>query len=333
MDRVGSGNTMTQAAAIRLAVTNAFRSPFVQRFYTRAFLPVVFSIIAFAQLIGGLTSGWLGLDAEIYYRGSAAWLAGLNPWDTFSIIEDSGKRFHYSALPPMTIIGAPFTVLPEPVFVMLVTALSGLAAVYIVRRLKMPLYWLLFPPMVEGVLSGNPSIILLALLLSANPLAEALAPLLKVYAFIPLFSEQRWRGCWLAVAGFGLTFLLAWPLWMAYLSDLASRSGRLMNEADGGFSTGGNIALFLMAAVSIVWLILIDRKAAGWLIVPALWPASQFHYSTLAMPVMHPILALGLALPHIGVPSLVITAYVLWRVLERRMADRSRSKDAARETA
>lgn len=47
--------------------------------------------------------------------------------------------------------------------------------------------------------------------------------------------------------------------------------------------------------------------AAAWVAVPALWPASQMHYSIFAMPLMkkRPWLAAVLALPWAGVPAVV----------------------------
>jgi hypothetical protein len=192
------------------------------------------------------------------------------------------------------------------------------AAVYAVRHLRLAWYWLAFPPLVEGLLAGNPSIVILALLVSAHPVLAALAAALKVYAVLPLIGEGRRRSVVTAGAVLALS-LVAVPLWMRYLSDASARAARLMVEAQGGYGWAGSPALLAMAAVAIAVLARIDRKAAGWLVVPALWPASQFHYSTLAMPVMYPALAMGLAVPALGAPSLTITAYVIWRVLSRRM--------------
>ena len=73
----------------------------------------------------------------------------------------------------------------------------------------------------------------------------------------------------------------------------------------------------------------IDVRAAGWLVVPAIWPSTQFHYSTLAMPVMHPILAMGLALPLPGLPLVVITIYAGWRALSTRLAPETDERGAA----
>jgi hypothetical protein len=60
-----------------------------------------------------------------------------------------------------------------------------------------------------------------------------------------------------------------------------------------------------------------DLRAAGWLSVPALWPSSQFFYSAFALPVMSPILAIGLAVDQRGLPAQVICVYAAWRLARR----------------
>jgi hypothetical protein len=51
--------------------------------------------------------------------------------------------------------------------------------------------------------------------------------------------------------------------------------------------------------------------------VPALWPSSQFFYSAFALPVMSPILAVGLAVDQRGLPAQVICVYAAWRLARR----------------
>ena len=283
-------------------------------------LPIWFAPPALFLALSAFSTGWIGVDAEIYLRGSAAWIASADPWAAFSVIDDDPSwLYHYSALPTTTILLAPLTYIPEEIGVGILVAASALAAIYIIRRLHMPIYWLMFPPLVEGVLTGNPSIALLALLLTGSPILRAFAPLLKVYAFIPMIGERDRRAIPLAVAGFAMTAVTA-PLWISYFGDLASRSSRLMVEAEGGYSGAQSAALFAFGLVAIAGLLVLkDWKTAGWLLVPALWPATQFHYSTMAMPVMHPILAVGLVIHDPRIPVLVIGLYVTWRVLRRRL--------------
>jgi hypothetical protein len=232
----------------------------------------------------------------------------------------------------VTILTAPLTVLPESVFVTAWLVASALAAVYIVRRLKMPPYWLLFPPIIEGIISGNPSIVLLALLVSPSRAAQAIAPVVKMYAVIPLVAERRWKALSLA-GGLVVVSLLAWPLWATYIGDLSAIAARLAVEAGGGLSGSDNAVVIVLGIVGLVALARTDFRAAGWLIVPAFWPSTQFHYSTLAMPVMHPILAMGLALPLPGFPLVVITTYAAWRVISTRLASETEESRSSRLAA
>jgi hypothetical protein len=290
--------------------------------FDRVFLPLLFLGVSAWLVRAAWGLGWLGVDGRIYYRASAAWLAGGDPWEAVAFIGTS--PMHYAALPTMVILGAPFTILPEVVAVGLWIAMSAVATLYVVRTLRLPLYWLVFPPVVEGVLSANPSLILLALLVSGRPVLQAIAPMLKVYGVIPLLGERRWRAlAW--AAAFGALSLLAWPLWQMYLSDFSGRSARLLAETLGGNSNVGDPLYLAVGLLSIGVLALIDLRAAGWLAVPAFWPASQFHYNTLAMPVMHPILAVGLAIPNSGGPPFVIALYVAWRVAQKALVIRRKA--------
>ncbi len=120
-----------------------------------------------------------GTDAHIYYRATQAWLGGADPWGA------SYQGVKFAAPPPTLLFMAPMSLLPENVAVPLTVALAVLAAVFALRHLRLPAYWLLFPPLVEGVTVGNPDIIVLAVLLTP---VSFLAPLAKIYAAVPLAS-------------------------------------------------------------------------------------------------------------------------------------------------
>jgi hypothetical protein len=135
---------------------------------THGALAVLFLIISVRLGYNAWTTSWLGIDAHIYYRGSAAWLAGGNPWEALGYII-MGQPLHYAALPTTVVLLAPFALLPEEVFVVGFIAASALAAAYIVRKLELPWYFLAFPPLFQGVQSGNPNVILFALLLCGRP--------------------------------------------------------------------------------------------------------------------------------------------------------------------
>jgi hypothetical protein len=73
--------------------------------------------------------------------------------------------------------------------------------------------------------------------------------------------------------------------------------------------------LLAVTVVALLVLALRDRPAAGWLTVPAIWPASQLHYSTMALPVMSPLLAVFLAVPLLRLPPQVIILEVVRRLI------------------
>src|SRR5207253_4846290 len=131
---------------------------------------------------------------------------------------------------------APFTWLPEEVAVWLGFAIGIVSAVAIVRLLKLPPWWLLFPPLAHGVIVANPHIWLTALLLTGLPAAEALAGLLKVYAIVPVAGRFHWRGVALTLAGLAASFAIAPNLWLSYLAELGPTQARLAEESAGGFS-------------------------------------------------------------------------------------------------
>jgi hypothetical protein len=288
------------------------------------FLTIGIFLIVTLQQATEFWWGGYGSDARIYYRAAEAFVSGGDIWAAYALYSDS--PFHYYAAPSAAMVLAPLTVLPESVFVPVWIALQAACAMFVIRRLRMPWWWLAFPPIVSGVLSGNPSLSVLAALVATNPMANGLAVMLKIYAIVPVIAESRVKSV-VAVALLLLASIaLAPSLWAEFFGDAAARNAHLMDEADGGFSGFQDPALFAMGLVAIAVLLALDRRRAGWLAPIALWPASQFHWATLAFPVMTPVLALGLALPVQGLPPAVIAIdawIVAWRRLRRSDNDGS----------
>ena len=286
-------------------------------------LPVIFIPLAAADVVASFAREWLGSDAHLYYQASEAWLAGGSPWDV--AVEHSGLVFHYYALPTAVVALAPFTVVPEPAFVPFWVGLQAVAAVVVVRRLRLPWWWLSFPPLVKGVLVGNPSLLVLALALASHPVLTALGPMLKVYVGVPLLGERRW---WAIAIAIGLalgTVLVAPGLWVDFFAGAASRNDRLMVEANGGYSGIRDPLLFIGAAIALLVIARRDLRVAGWLAPIALWPGSQFHWSTLAMPVMTLPMAYLLALPAHGIPPVAVMVYAVIAEVRHYRAHRERS--------
>ena len=129
-----------------------------------------------------------------------------------------------------------------------------------------------------------------------------------MYAFVPLVGEGRWRQIAVAVAFNAATIAVAPNLWLDYVRLFPFISSRLEAETTQGGSAFYFPVLLAVTVVALVILAFRDRRAAGWLAVPAVWPSTQFHYSTMALPVMSPLLAVLLAVP---TPQLAPLAIIL----------------------
>jgi hypothetical protein len=286
---------------------------------------LAFWFVAWSTLdqIGHL--GNFGGDARLYYEGAAAWLAGRDPWSV------SIGGVHFAGLPPTVEMFAPFTLLPVDVVGVLWLGLSVWAAVFTVRRLRLPWYWLFFPPLVQGVVVANPHVVILALLVAGHPALEALAAALKGYALIPVALRLRWRGL-LAVAALGLLlFAVAPGLWFSYAREFSTITGQLDHDAIGGFSAtwlGAVLVVPALAALGALWFV--DRDSAAWLAVPALWPASQYLYASFTMPIRSAALAAALSIPTRGWTPLVIIVYA-FAVAIRASLRQARERRRARE--
>ena len=281
----------------------------------RVGLPVWFLLID-TQLIGQQIPP--GGDAVLYARGARAFLDGGDPWN--AVLVGSGQTFHFSGLPPTVLGFLPFALLPESVTAWGWVGISFAAAVLIVRCLKLPWWYLAFPPTVLGVYAGNPQIALLALLLvGAGPVGA----ILKIYAVVPMAGEGRWRALALTGAIFGASIAVVPALWTSWWAQLGSVSATLVGEANGGFSAWGQpwplLAAAVVALLAIAWH---DRRAAGWLAVPALWPASEYYYATMILPIATPLLAFAMAIPWYGVPAFVTIGYAVVVLIQRHGVSR-----------
>lgn len=245
-----------------------------------------------------------GADARLYTEAARVWLAGGDPWGV------SITGFHFANLPATLVAFAPFAILGKDAGAICWIAISAVAALAIVRRLRLPWWWLLFPPLVEGTYVGNPQVLLLALLLAGRGVGEGLAVVLKAYAAIPLVLLGRWRGLGVALALVAAT-VVVWPAtWRLWFESLGGVSGRLADESFGGFSAiwlPSTLIVPTLMGLAALWLL--DRRAASWLAVPALWPGSQFFYSTFALPVGSAALAAIMAVPLRGAPPVAVCVY------------------------
>ena len=256
----------------------------------------------------------IGQDIQIYYRGVQNWLNGGDPWAA-SVVA-AHQTFSYAGSPAATILLAPSALLSEGQFTVLWLGLTALSAVAIVRLLRLPIWWLLFPPTAEALYSGNPQLVVLMLLLVGasrmGALADSIAVALKMYAIVPLLGERQLRRIALAFGFTIATFVVAPSLWINYAEQFGAISARLEQQSWNGSAFYYPI-LLVPTAIAIFLLWRRDPKAAAWLAVPALWPSSEFHYSTFAQPVMTPLLAVLLAIPVQLLTPVAIMLYVFWR--------------------
>lgn len=247
-----------------------------------------------------LIPGALFTDSRLYVRATADWLAGRDPWAT------NIGGLHYAAPPPSLLPLAPFAVLPEDLAVTVLLALGIVASFWALRRLGLPWWWIAWPPLVDNLLNGNPQIFVIPLLL--GPLAW-LAPMVKVYAFVPLLIRARWRTIGLTAIALAITAPLL-P-WGPFVSEFGSTSAALARQANGGMSAW---AFPVLVPFALLGLLAMGRQRAAWWTVPALWPSTQWYYSLMAMPALTPLTAAILAVPIQGIPAVaaVVAAIEVW---------------------
>lgn len=273
-----------------------------------------------------VVAGDLGGDGRLYTMAASAWLAGEDPWRTWVDWHGGGAgRIYFGAPPPTLLFFAPFTPLPPEVAGLAWVAIDAVAIVAIVRRLKLPWWWLLFPPGVVATVAGNPEPVMLALLVLFRGRLAALAPLLKPYAAIPLAGERRWRSLLVAAAILVLTAVLL-P-WGTFLAEL-DRVRAVLEDQAANLSAW---AYPVLIPASVLALASLGLRRAAWLAVPVLWPSSQIHYALVSLPVVAgvPLLAVAFSLPLPGAPAVGVICLAAWLLL-RRMAVRRRQAEAAR---
>lgn len=258
-------------------------------------------------IVGPVDFGW---DAVAYTRAARALLDGSNPW--LAGIPNAT----YAAPPPSLIPFLPFAYAPEPVTQATWVLLSAASALYIFRRLRMPLWWFLFPPALLAIVAGSSALPLVALLVRGGTIAEAGAVVGRIYSVVPLVLLGKWRPVALAAVVVALSApFLGWDI---YLRDLPQIMALLVAQSGGGVSAS---AVPWLIPIAVVGLALLGRRRAAWLAVPALWPNAQEYYAVIALPVAAevPIAAMAMATPL--VPALIavgVFAQGAWERLRLR---------------
>lgn len=247
-----------------------------------------------------------GYDGWLYREASATWLAGGDPWSV------GVSHAHFAGAPTTILSFVPAVVIPGDAFRWLFVGVCLAAAVYALRRIGLPLYWLLYAPLGVAVILGQPGVLVLALLVSV----PVLAPLIKPFAGLPLLWRPRDAG--LAIAGAVVTMLAATDLWLDWWRRLPALSARLTAELHGAeplpVVIGGAAALVIVA-----WR---RPQHARWLAVAALWPLPEYHYAILALPTRLPWLLLLMAVVPGPIPVIAYAVWILahdwWMATEER---------------
>ncbi|MFP5341761.1 MAG: glycosyltransferase family 87 protein [Candidatus Limnocylindria bacterium] len=271
-------------------------------------LPVAFSMFSgYILLVSVLEPLSIGSHAAIYTAASDEWLRGGDPWSV------GPPAAVFAGPPPMLALFAPFTVLPELANRVIWVGLAATAAVLVVRRLRLPAYWIGFPPIFQSIMLGHPEVIVLLLVVSGGALA-GLGASIKPYAVAPLIAERRWRAIALAAAFLVITApLLPWGLFLERLPAIASTLERQSN----GDSTFGNPLLMIVA---VLLLSRLGGRRALWLATPLLWPSAQFLYRTLSVPYLSPLIAIAWAFPVPGATLAGLAVDAVVRTLRGRIA-------------
>jgi len=247
----------------------------------------------------------LAIDARHYQRAADAWLAGGNPW----AVTESGVPF--ASGPHTLLFYAPTSLVLLEAAVVIWMAVGIAASAWLVQRLGLPAWWLLFPPLAHSMWNGNPQTVALALLVAGGPIAASLAVAIKLYCGVPLL----WRRRDAIVAGLVLLITLPILPWQLYLDEGLGVGTHLASAWNGSA-----FAVPILIPPTIVALWVLRRQGAEWFAVPVLWPATQFYYVGMALPALvgRPYVAAALALPMVLMAPIVVMVLATLAVLERR---------------
>jgi hypothetical protein len=280
-------------------------------------LATVFVIVTLGRTIRAVQLGTLAIDLRIYRAAADAAIHGADPWQA----RVDGLTF--AGAPPALLPYIPAALIPENAAVALYLAVSVVAALFVVRALRLPLWWLLFPPLAETILVLNSDVLVIALLVAGGRFAFS-SVVVKVYAVIPLLLQRRWRS---AVLG-SVVCLIALPLVPQFLADRESITASLEAQSFGGLSAWGSWLL----VPTVVALIALLGRGAEWLTIPAVWPYTQLHYNVLALPIAaaSPTVAFLLSFAVWPLPAIAAIFYAIELVVRETAEPYRRPSEIAR---
>lgn len=244
-------------------------------------------IVASGRELAGFV-GWtpaIGYDARLYSAAARAMVEGADPW---RIALDGG----YFAGPPTTLVPfVPFAFLPAVLVSAVWVGLNLALAIRLTRALRLPSWWIAFPPIFLGIVYGSVEILMIAILIEGGRWS-GLAAVLKPYAVLPLVAERRWAA--LVTGGVvAIVSVLVLP-WAMFIANLDLIGGYFGTQGRPLANVYGDAALMAVAGavlLSFGW------RRALWLATPVMWPGAQAHYSAMTIKVLPPVVALCWALP------------------------------------
>jgi hypothetical protein len=193
-------------------------------------------------------------------------------------------------------------------------------SLWMIRRLRAPLWWMAFPPLVDGIWNANPHVIVAPLILAG---LGPVAVVVKVYAAVPLLILLRRRALVVTAALLLITAVVL-P-WSRFIAELPTILLQLRTQSDGGLSVASlPLPVLVVAAVLAVGaLVVAGRERAAWLAVPVLWPSTQWYYASIAIPALiRPVSSLVaaaiLAVPLQQGPLLAVVALAATEMLGRQ---------------
>ncbi|MGH2838331.1 MAG: hypothetical protein ACRDJY_08295 [Thermoleophilaceae bacterium] len=265
-----------------------------------------FGLLASFNIGATIRSSALGWDALIYHGAARALLAGGDPWGPV------GTFSTFAGPPPSLLPYLPTAWLPEGAVVTLWTTVAALSAIYVLQRLRLPAWWLLFPPVTVAILAGSSALPVMALVVRGGALGDGAAVAARVYTALPLVLLGRWRGLLVAAA---IVFATAPMLdWSRFVNDMRQISATLAEQSSGGQSA---TAVPWLIPIAVMCLFLLGRRRAAWLLVPALWPYTQGYYAVIALPVLAEAPLVAIALSVNAIPGLVVPGLIAQVVVER----------------
>lgn len=265
-----------------------------RRMAPRAVAAVMFTGPSVWWILVVLGNHLVANDGRVYRAAAGAWLAGHDPWSAV-------VNGYHPAAPPIAVMAfVPAALVPEDLFVPLWTGICFASALFIVRSLRLPGVWLIFPPLVFGVLLGNPAVPCLALALSGRwTLAATVRPQLGL-----AMLAERPRAT-VAVAAATALSLLVMP---SYLPSIVEIARRYASETLVTTNAWGTWAL-VPVAIALVVAARRDLQGAAWVASSACLPILGWYGQTMLMPTRSLMVA---SLAGFPTPVGPVLAALLW---------------------